>query len=185
MPGIAVVRPADANETAEAWRWALLQRRQPVALILTRQKLAVLAGTKERAREGVARGAYVLVDAQGSKPDAIVIATGSEVGLAVDAAKALAARSIRVRVVSMPCWSTFAAQDASYRESVLPSSVRARVSVEAGATFGWSQWIGERGIAIGIDRYGASAPAETIFEKLGITAQHVAAAIEHALGKES
>jgi len=170
-PNIAVIRPADSLETLEAWKCAIASDDEPVALVLTRQKVPFL-GARDAA---VARGAYVLVDAQGGKePDIILIATGSEVSLAVDAAKLLESKGTSVRVVSMPCWEYFAAQDAAYRESVLPPSVRARVSIEAGATFGWERWIGDDGVAIGIDHFGASAPAAAIAEAFGFTASHVA-----------
>ena len=182
MPHLAVIRPCDANETAEAWRWAMQHRDGPVAMVLTRQKLPVLDRTVLAPAAGVARGAYVLADADGGAPQAIVMATGSEVHVALAARTALAAEGIRTRVVSMPCWETFAAQDAAYRESVLPASVKARVSVEAGVTFGWHRWIGESGVAIGIDRYGASAPGEINLEKFGFTAENVARAVRTLVG---
>jgi transketolase len=176
MPNLAVVRPADANETVRAWRWALTQRTRPVALVLGRQKLPILDRTGLRADADVARGAYVLADVDGGAPDAILIATGSEVSLALAARAQLARDGIRARVVSMPCWEAFTEQDAAYRDAVLPSSVVARVSIEAGVTFGWERWIGERGIAIGVDRYGASAPGEVVLAELGFTPERVAGA---------
>lgn len=181
MPNLQILRPADANETAEAWRAALLERRRPTALVLSRQKLPVLPGTKELAREGVAQGAYVLHDVAGGAPDVILIATGSEVALALEAAKALAAKSVRARVVSMPCVENFRRADAAWKERVLPAKVRARVSIEAGSTFGWREWIGDAGVALGIDRFGASAPGEQVFEKLGFTVANVVASAERAL----
>jgi transketolase len=177
MPHLSVVRPCDANETVEAWRWAMTHRGGPVALVLTRQKLPVIDRTQFGAASGLARGAYVLADAEGGRVDAIVIATGSEVPVALAARELLSKEGLGVRVVSMPCWETFAAQGEDYREVVLPAAMPARVSVEAGATFGWSQWIGTHGIAIGIDRYGASAPGETNMEKFGFTAENVARAV--------
>ena len=177
MPHLMVIRPCDANETAEAWRWAMQHRDGPVALVLTRQKLPVLDRTALAPAAGLARGAYVLADAAGGAPQAIVIATGSEVHVALAARTLLAAEGIGTRVVSMPCWETFAAQDEAYRESVLPAVVKARVSVEAGVTFGWHRWIGESGVAIGIDRYGASAPGEINLQKFGFTAENVAQAV--------
>ncbi len=177
MPHLAVVRPADANETAEAWRWAIAHRRGPVALVLTRQKLPTLDRTKLAPGGGVARGAYVLADAEGGAPQAIVIATGSEVHVALAAREQLMREGLRVRVVSMPCWEAFAAESAEYRESVLPQAVQARVSIEAGATIGWWRWIGESGTAIGIDRFGASAPGEVVMREFGFTPEHVAEAV--------
>lgn len=177
MPHLSVVRPGDANETVEAWRWAMAHREGPVALVLTRQKLPCFDRSQLGAASGLTRGAYVLADAAGGAPQAIVIATGSEVQIALAAREVLAKSGVRVRVVSMPCWETFAAQDEVYRESVLPAAVAARVSVEAGATFGWERWIGDQGVAIGIDRFGASAPGEVNTERFGLTAAHVVEAV--------
>jgi transketolase len=178
MPRLSVVRPCDANETAEAWRWAMTHRDGPVALILTRQKVPVLDRSRYAPASEVARGAYVLADARGTAtPDAIIIATGSEVHPALAAQELLAKDGLRVRVVSMPCWEAFEAQSAAYRESVLPAAVTARVSVEAGVTLGWHRWIGDRGIAIGVDRFGASAPAERLAKELGFTPERVVEAV--------
>ena len=177
MPLLHVVRPGDAAEAAEGWRWAMTHRDGPVAFVLTRQKLPVIDRTRFAPASGVARGAYVLADADGGAPQAIIIATGSEVSVAMGARELLAKGGIRTRVVSMPCWETFEAQSAEYRESVLPAAVKARVSVEAGVTFGWHRWIGDAGIAIGIDRYGSSAPGEINMEKFGFTADNVARAV--------
>ncbi|MFI5364937.1 MAG: transketolase [Candidatus Binatia bacterium] len=184
MPHLSVIRPCDANETAEAWRWAMAHGEGPVALVLSRQKLPVLDRSRLGAAAGLARGAYVLADADGGAPQAIVIATGSEVHVALGAHQLLANDGIRARVVSMPCWETFAAQSAQYRDAVLPASVRARVSVEAGVTFGWSQWIGDSGTAIGVDRFGSSAPGETNMEKFGFTPENVARIVRALLGRE-
>jgi transketolase len=184
MPHVSVIRPCDANETAEAWRWAMVHGEGPVALVLSRQKLSVLDRSRLGAASGLARGAYVLADADGGTPQAIIIATGSEVHVALGAQQLLAKDGIRARVVSMPCWETFAAQSAEYRDSVLPPSVSARVSVEAGVTFGWSQWIGDAGIAIGVDRFGSSAPGETNMEKFGFTPENVARAVRALLDRE-
>jgi transketolase len=181
MPNLAVVRPADPNETAEAWRWAMTHRDGPVAIVLTRQKVPVLDAATLAPASGLTCGAYVLGDASDGPPQAIIIATGSEVHLALAARALLAKDGIHVRVVSMPCWEIFAAQSPEYRESVLPRSVKVRVSVEAGVTFGWSRWIGDAGVAIGIDRFGASAPGEVNVEKFGITAGHVANAVRSLL----
>jgi transketolase len=181
MPNLRVVRPGDPNETAQAWRLALEVDSAPVALVLSRQKLATLAGTKEKAREGVARGAYVLADAAGGAPRVLLIATGSELALAVEAQKRLAGEGVAARVVSMPCWATFSLQDRAYRDAILPPAVRARVSIEAGSTFGWERWIGDCGVALGIDRFGASAPGEKVLAEYGFTVEHVVEAAHRTL----
>jgi len=177
MPNLWFVRPGDANETSAAWALAVSRQGGPVALALTRQKLPTLAGTAELARDGVARGGYVLRPAAGEggdgTPDLILIATGSELQLAFAAAVALEADAIRARVVSLPCWEAFDAQDAAYRESVLPAAVRRRVTIEAGATLGWERYAGDEGAILGIDHFGASAPAGTIFEHFGLTTERV------------
>ena len=177
MPNLVVIRPCDANETAEAWRWAMTHQTGPVAIVLSRQKVPTLDRQRFANAVGLARGAYVLVDAEGGPLQAVIVATGAEVHVALAARDLLTAEGIGTRVVSMPCWETFAMQTAAYRESVLPASVHARVSVEAGVTFGWCRWIGDQGTAIGVDRFGASAPGEVIIEKLGLTANRVAAAV--------
>jgi transketolase len=174
IPNLWFVRPGDANEAAAAWALAIERRDGPVALALTRQKLPVLAGTAEHAREGVRRGGYVLRAGLKPIPDLIYLATGSELQLAVSAADTLEAEGVAVRVVSLPCWERFEAQDAAYRDEVLPPAVVARVSVEIGVTFGWDRWVGPDGALIGLDHFGASAPAGTIFEHLGFTAERVA-----------
>jgi transketolase len=178
MPNLWFVRPGDANEASAAWALAVTRTAGPTALSLTRQKLPTLAGTAELAREGVARGGYVLRKASsegdGKAADLILIATGSELQLAMAAADALEADGIGARVVSLPCWAAFDAQDEAYRESVLPRAVRRRVTIEAGATFGWERYAGDEGAIIGIDHYGASAPAGTIFEHFGFTTDRVA-----------
>jgi transketolase len=175
IPNLWFVRPGDANETSAAWALAIERRDGPVALALTRQKLPVLEGTAQRAREGVRRGGYVLRDAGGgATPSLILIATGSELQLAVGAAAALEDDGIPTRVVSLPCWERFEAQDPSYRDEVLPPSVRKRVSVEVGVPLGWERWVGDEGAIIGLDHFGASAPAGTIFEHFGFTAARVA-----------
>ena len=168
-PNVVDLRPADALETLEAWKVAISAETGPFALVLSRQKLPFLGARNA----DVVRGAYVLVDPSG-KPDLILIATGSEVHLAVEAAKLLEARGTRTRVVSMPSWTLFERQDEAYRESVLPADVRARMSVEAGTTLGWSRYVGDRGIAYGIDHFGTSAPAAAIATAYGFTPEHVA-----------
>jgi len=170
MPNLHVLRPADANETSEAWRYAMKRGDGPCVLVLSRQKLPVLEGKAA----GLARGAYVLREPANGSARALLIASGSEVHVALKAQELLAAEGIAARVVSMPCWEAFAAQSESYRESVLPAAIRARVSIEAGATFGWERWVGSSGKALGIDRYGASAPGNVVLEKLGMTAENAA-----------
>jgi len=179
MPNLWFVRPGDPNETVAAWRLAAERRDGPVALALSRQKVPVLAGTAEMAVEGLRRGGYVLADAvdglgNPATPDVILIATGSELQLAVAARKELEDEGIRARVVSLPCWERFAAQPTGYRDDVLPPEVTRRVSIEAGVSLGWDRWVGPEGAMIAIERYGASAPAPTIFEHLGFTPAHVA-----------
>ena len=174
IPNLWFVRPGDANEASAAWALAIERRDGPVALALTRQKLPVLAGTAERAREGVARGGYILREAGGGKPELILIGTGSELQLAMAAAETVEADGIPTRVVSLPCWERFDAQDASYRDEVLPPTVRKRASVEVGVSLGWERWVGDEGAIIGLDHFGASAPAGTIFEHFGFTAARVA-----------
>jgi len=175
IPGMTTLRPGDAAETVAAWRAAILHRTGPTALILTRQKLPALTRTADTVGEAI-RGGYILRE-PASAPRAIVIATGSEVSIAVAAAEALDAEGIPTRVVSLPSWELFAAQDAAWRDRVLPPSITARVSVEAASTFGWMQWVGSRGISIGIDHFGASAPATTLFKEFGFTAAHVVQAV--------
>ena len=174
IPNLWFVRPGDANETAAAWALAVERRGGPVALALTRQKLPVLPGTAELARDGVSRGGYVLREAGGGTPQLILIGTGSELQLAFAAADVLEADGIATRVVSLPCWERFDAQDQAYRDAVLPPSVRKRVSVEIGVSLGWERWVGDEGAIIGLDHFGASAPAGTIFEHFGFTADRVA-----------
>lgn len=171
MPNLAVVRPADANETAAAWRYALGRSNGPTALVLSRQDLPIVT---QAGAPGAERGAYVLADGS----DAIVLATGSEVSVALAAREAAKARGLSVRVVSMPCWELFREQDAAYREAVLPTAMPVRVSIEAGVTMGWGEWLSSRGVALGIDRFGASAPGEILLAELGITAEAVLAALE-------
>ena len=174
IPNLWFVRPGDPNETVAAWRLAVERPDGPVALALTRQKVPVLPGTAELATEGLRRGGYVLADAEDApgviaQPDLILIATGSELSLAMAARATLEAEGIRTRVVSMPCWERFAAQPATYRDEVLPPSCAKRVSIEAGVSQGWDRWVGPEGAMIAIERYGASAPAATIFEAFGFT----------------
>jgi transketolase len=169
-PNCYVVRPADSLETLEAWKLAVAAKGAPYVLVLTRQKLPFL-GVRDAA---VGKGAYILADAQGGNPDLILIATGSEVALAVDAKKILDGKGARARVVSMPCWELFDAQPQSYRDEVLPPGIAARMSIEAGATLGWSKYVGDRGFAFGIDRFGTSAPYAAVAKAYGFTPDNVA-----------
>jgi transketolase len=174
IPGLRVIRPADAAETAEAWRQALLWRDGPTALSLTRQKLPVLDRSTLAPAGELAKGAYVLRDSDG-RPDIILIGSGSEVHLALSAADALAEEGIKARVVSMPCWELFDEQPQSYRDSVLPPDISARLAVEAGVPMGWHRYVGDGGAVIGLDRFGASGPGGTVMEKLGFSVENVVA----------
>lgn len=173
VPNLTVIRPADANETAVAWKVAIETRHNPVALILTRQKVATLDRKEFAAADGLRRGAYILSDAPKGKPEIILIATGSEVSLIVAAKEKLQAKKIRVRIVSMPSWELFAAQSQKYRDSVLPPAVTARLAVEAGVSQGWQRYIGERGDMISVESFGASAPGSKVMEKYGFTVNNV------------
>jgi transketolase len=174
IPNLLFVRPGDANETSAAWAMAIERGDGPIALALTRQKLPTLPGTSELARDGVRRGGYVLREASGGTPHLILIGTGSELQLAFAAAETLEGEGIPTRVVSLPCWERFDDQDQAYRDAVLPPSVRKRVSVEIGVSLGWERWVGDEGAIVGLDHFGASAPAGTIFEHFGFTAGRVA-----------
>lgn len=175
IPNMVVIRPADANETAEAWRVAASHEGGPVALVLTRQKVATVDRTTLGAASGVARGAYVLRDAEGGAPEVILIGTGSEVDVALGAADVLGEGGVKVRVVSMPSWELFDRQSAEYRDEVLPAAVTARVSVEAAGGFGWERYLGSRGRAVCMKGFGASAPVEDLMREFGFTAENVAA----------
>ena len=180
VPNLAVTRPADATETAEAWKVALERRHGPTVLVLSRQNLPVLDRATLAPASGAQRGGYVLWEAA-RQPEVILIGTGSEVHIAMEAGKILEEKGIPSRVVSLPSWELFNAQTAEYRESVLPSSIRARVSVEAAASLGWERYVGLDGIAIGLARFGASALAGVLYEKFGFTAQRVVEEAEHLL----
>jgi transketolase len=185
IPNLWFIRPGDANEAAAAWAVAIERGGQspsgPIGLSLTRQKLPVLAGTAEKARDGVARGGYVLREASGGTPKVVLIGTGSELQLAFGAAEALERDGVPARVVSLPCWELFERQPASYRDAVIPRDVPARVSVEAGVSLGWERWVGDAGAIVGLDHYGASAPAGTIFEKFGFTVDRVTGVVRDVL----
>jgi transketolase len=182
IPNLTVMRPADAVETAECWRVAVGHRHGPIAMALTRQNLPILAETAEKAREGVAKGAYILHDSEGT-PDVLLLATGSEVSLAVESAKKLGDEGIQARVVSMPSWELFDAQPKEYQESVLPPAVRKRVAVEAAVPFGWHKWVGSEGEIHGIERFGASAAYKDLVQAFGFTPEAVIARVKKLLGK--
>jgi transketolase len=178
LPGILVIRPCDANEVVEAWKVIMKQRHTPVALILSRQPLPTLDRAKYTAARGLARGAYILADAPSGNPDVLLLATGSEVALCVQAYKQLSREGIKARVISMPCWRLFEAQDRAYRDSVIPPTVKARVSVEEGSTFGWERYVGEEGESLGMNFFGASAPLKSLQKKFGFTPEHVVEAAQ-------
>lgn len=182
MPNVCVIRPADANETAAAWRLAVESTNRPTALVLTRQNLPTLATTAERAYEGVKKGAYVVSEAQG-EVQALLLASGSEVSLAVEAQKALASEGIHVSVVSMPSWDRFEAQPAEYKESVIPKHVKKRLAIEMGSSLGWERYTGDEGDILAIDRFGASAPGEKIMQEYGFTVENVVARVKALLNK--
>lgn len=179
IPNLVTLRPADAGETIEAWKVAMERREGPTMLVLTRQKLPVLDRALVGTAQGVRRGAYVLLDPPGEgDPDSILIATGSEVGVALDAARLLHGDQIRTRVVSMPSWELFAAQPESYRDSVLPPSIRTRVAVEAAGPMGWSRWTTDEGAMVGMEGFGASAPGDRLFVEFKLTAEHVSKTVK-------
>jgi transketolase len=169
MPGLLVFRPADANEVAETWRVVMQLQHEPAALILSRQALPTFDRSVMAPADGVARGAYVLVDADGGSPDVILMATGSEVQLAVAAREELAAEGIGARVVSMPCWELFDRQPQSYRDEVLPPTVRARVGIEQASSLGWDRYVGDDGAVVAMHTFGASAPLKQLLNKFGFT----------------
>ncbi len=173
IPDLIVIRPGDANEAAMAWRMAIEIEKKPVALILSRQELHVLDRKKVASADGLRFGAYILSDANDHNPKLILIATGSEVNLIVEAQEELQKQNISVRVVSMPSWELFEAQTLEYRNSILPHEVWARIAVEAGATQGWSKYIGDKGVVIGIDKFGASAPGEVVMREYGFTVENI------------
>ena len=174
IPNLADLRPGDAAETEIAWRVAIERSDGPSFLALSRQKVTVLDRSGPHASaEGLRRGGYVLTEASTDTPEVILIASGSELGLAVEARERLESEGVPTRVISMPSWFLFGQQDQSYRDEVLPPSVSNRVSVEAGSTFGWERWVGSAGQSVGLDHFGASAPAEVLFEKFGFTVEKV------------
>ncbi|MEH7109938.1 transketolase [Bacillus sp. JJ1764] len=181
MPNLSIIRPADGNETAAAWKLAVESTNQPTALVLTRQDLPTLKGTDQNAYEGVSKGAYVVSAAEKETPDALLLATGSEVSLAVEAQKALAAEGVQVSVVSMPSWDRFEKQSKEYKNEILPKNVKKRLGIEVGASFGWHKYVGDEGDVLGIDTFGASAPGEKIMEEYGFTVANVVARVKALL----
>jgi transketolase len=178
---VRVIRPADANEVAEAWRQAVLHIHGPTVIILSRQNLPVLDRSVLAPASGLARGAYILRDVEA--PDVVLIGTGSEVALVLEAADKLVHQDIHARVVSMPCWELFDAQNEDYRKSVFPDSVPARIAVETGTPMGWHKYVGDKGSVIGLERFGASAPDHVVLNELGFTVENVVAHVRRLLGR--
>jgi transketolase len=176
MPNLLVIRPADANETAQAWKLALEYKDGPSALLLSRQGLGVLDQSTYGSAENLSKGAYVLSAAE--SPDVLLLASGSEVSLALQAADRLATEGISAQVISMPCWGLFEKQSQDYKDSVLGPEVKARVGIEAGVEQGWSKWLGDKGIFVGMSSFGASAPGKVCFEEFGITVENVIRAVK-------
>ena len=179
IPNLLVFRPADANETTQAWKFALEHRDGPVALLLTRQGLPVIDQDKYISAANLSKGAYVLAGVD--NPDVLLLASGSEVSVALEAAEKLAVEKIAAQVVSMPCWEMFEKQDKKYRDSVIPPNVKARVGIEAGVEQGWWKWLGDKGVFIGMSSFGASAPGKVCFEKFGITVEKTIEAAKKAM----
>jgi len=181
IPGLIVLRPADANEVAEAWKVIMRLHHQPVALVLTRQAVPTIDRTKYAPAAGLARGAYVLADAADGKPDVILLATGSEVAQCLEAYEQLTAEGTQARVLSMPSWELFDDQPREYRDGVLLPGVTARVSVEQASTFGWSKYVGAMGHSVGMRSFGASAPLKDLVKKFGFAPDHIVAAAKDQL----
>jgi transketolase len=183
MPNLSVIRPADGNETAAAWKLAVESTNKPTALVLTRQDLPTLKGTDQNAYEGVSKGAYVVSPAENGTPAALLLASGSEVNLAVEAQKVLAGEGIHVSVVSMPSWDRFEQQSQEYKDSVLPKNVKKRLGMEVGASLGWHKYVGDEGEVLAIDKFGASAPGEKVMEEYGFSVNNVVARVKALLQK--
>lgn len=181
IPNVTVIRPADGNETSAAWAYAMENKSNPVILVLTRQNLPILAATAAQSREGVARGAYVVADAPNGEPQALLLATGSEVQLAVRAQAALAEQGIHVRVVSMPSWDLFDKQSQEYKDSVLLPNVKARLAIEMAHPFGWDRYVGDKGSVLGISTFGASAPGDRVISEYGFTVENVVSRVQALL----
>lgn len=183
MPNLSVIRPADGNETAAAWKLAVESTNQPTALVLTRQNLPTIKGTDKNAYDGVSKGAYVISPAENGTPAALLLASGSEVGLAVEAQKVLASEGIQVSVISMPSWDRFEQQSQEYKDSVLPKNVKKRLGIEMGASLGWHKYVGDEGELLTIDKFGASAPGEKVMEEYGFSVNNVVARVKALLQK--
>jgi len=183
IPGLMVWRPGDANEVVETWKYVMKERHTPAVLVLSRQNLPTLDRMKYAPASGAQKGAYVVSEAPGGKPEALLLATGSELSLALQAQDQLAKEGIKVRVVSMPCWEVFDEQDQEYRDSVIPPGVTARVAVEQASTVGWDRWVGSQGAVVGMKTFGASAPLKELQKKFGFTVDNVAAAVKTSLKK--
>jgi transketolase len=183
VPGLMVLRPGDANEVVEAYRVILQLRHQPAVIVLSRQPLPTFDRDKYASAAGVARGAYVMADAPGGTPEIILIATGSEVALAIDAHETLLAQGIRSRVVSMPSWDLFEHQPQAYRDSVLPPSVTARIAVEQASALGWEHYVGGRGRVIGMKSFGSSAPLKELQQHFGFEPERIVAVAKEMLGR--
>ncbi|WP_031548060.1 transketolase [Salinicoccus luteus] len=181
IPGLSVIRPADANETQAAWRLSMKSKDRPTALVLTRQDLPTLEGTQENAYKGVEKGAYVVSKENKGELDAILLATGSEVQLAIKAKKALSEKDINVRVVSMPSWDRFEGQDEAYKDEIIPPNVKKRLGIEMASRFGWREYVGDEGEVLGIDKFGASAKGEKIMEEYGFTVENIVEIVEDML----
>jgi len=183
MPNLNVIRPADANETVEAWKAAIEKTDGPTALILSRQNIPTIDRQKYASAKGLHKGAYVLYQSKDGTPDLIIIAAGSEVTLALDCISALEEKGLNTRVVSMPCWEFFETQDKAYKDEVLPPSVKNRISLEAGQTLGWERWVGQYGVSLGVTEFGLSAPGDIIFKEFGFTVENVISMIEKMMKK--
>jgi transketolase len=183
IPNLVVLRPGDAAETVEAWRVAMMRHNGPTMLVLSRQKLPVLERPPLGSAEGVGRGGYILLDPPGGVPQAILIATGSELHVALAAARLLQADRVKVRVVSLPSWELFASQPEAYRNEVLPPSIRARLGVEAGSAFGWLRWTTDDGAMLAMDGFGASAPGERLFQEFKFTPERAAEMVRQLLAR--
>ncbi|MFW9863510.1 MAG: transketolase C-terminal domain-containing protein, partial [Candidatus Thorarchaeota archaeon] len=184
IPGIIVLRPCDANEVVEAWKIAINRSGGPTLMALTRQKIPILDRNTYSPASGLARGAYVLADLGEAPPDAILMATGSEVGLITDAGEKLSEEGVNVRLVSFPSWELFEEQSEAYRNSILPPEVKARLAVEAGRSQGWARWVGDKGAVMAVETFGASAPNEIVFEKYGFTVENVIKHVRELVGQE-
>jgi transketolase len=185
LPGLIIIRPADANEVVEAWRVIMQLRHKPAVLVLTRQPVPTLDRTKYAPASGLAKGAYVLTPDDGGKPQALLLATGSEVPLCAQAYELLKAKGIRTRLISMPSWELFEQQSQDYRDSVLPPEVTVRVAVEQASTFGWERYVGRTEHILGMKRFGASAPLKDLLKKFGFTPEHVVAMVERLVDRAS